>query len=86
MDRTVTPQGRRASTARGYLDQARGRPNLTIRTHALTDHIIFAGKRAVGVEWLEGEHDPVKSDGQQRGAAVRRGDCLAADPAALRRG
>ncbi len=54
MDRTVTPQGRRASTARGYLDQARGRPNLTIRTHALTDHIIFAGKRAVGVEWLEG--------------------------------
>ncbi len=53
MDRTVTPQGRRASTARGYLDQARGRPNLTIRTHALTDHIIFAGKRAVGVEWLE---------------------------------
>ncbi|WP_186825039.1 GMC family oxidoreductase N-terminal domain-containing protein, partial [Klebsiella pneumoniae] len=38
MDRTVTPQGRRASTARGYLDQARARPNLTIRTHALTDH------------------------------------------------
>jgi choline dehydrogenase len=31
MDRTVTPQGRRASTARGYLDQARARPNLTIR-------------------------------------------------------
>lgn len=25
MDRTVTPQGRRASTARGYLDQARAR-------------------------------------------------------------
>ena len=31
------------------------RPNLTIRTHAMTDHIIFDGKRAVGVEWLEGE-------------------------------
>ncbi|WP_200856763.1 GMC family oxidoreductase N-terminal domain-containing protein, partial [Klebsiella pneumoniae] len=30
MDRTVTPQGRRASTARGYLDQARGPPNRTI--------------------------------------------------------
>ncbi len=41
MDRTVTPQGRRASTARGYLDQAKSRPNLTIRTHAMTDHIIF---------------------------------------------
>ncbi|WP_202815636.1 GMC family oxidoreductase N-terminal domain-containing protein, partial [Enterobacter hormaechei] len=45
----------RASTARGYLDQAKPRPNLTIRTHAMTDHIIFDGKRAVGVEWLEGE-------------------------------
>ncbi|MDU2786018.1 MAG: choline dehydrogenase, partial [Enterobacter sp.] len=55
MDRTVTPQGRRASTARGYLDQAKPRPNLTIRTHAMTDHIVFDGKRAVGVEWLEGE-------------------------------
>lgn len=30
-------------------------PNLTIRTHAMTDHIIFDGKRAVGVEWLEGD-------------------------------
>lgn len=55
MDRTVTPQGRRASTARGYLDQAKSRPNLTIRTHAMTDHIIFDCKRAVGVEWLEGD-------------------------------
>ncbi len=55
MDRTVTPHGRRASTARGYLDQAKSRPNLTIRTHAMTDHIIFDGKRAVGVEWLEGD-------------------------------
>ncbi|MFP1558256.1 GMC family oxidoreductase N-terminal domain-containing protein [Escherichia coli] len=55
MDCTVTPQGRRVSTARGYLDQAKSRPNLTIRTHAMTDHIIFDGKRAVGVEWLEGD-------------------------------
>ncbi len=57
MDRTVTPQGRRASTARGYLDQARSCPNLTIlyNAHAMTDHINFDGKRAVGVEWLEGD-------------------------------
>ncbi|MEB6335223.1 choline dehydrogenase [Serratia rhizosphaerae] len=55
MDRTVTPKGRRASTARGYLDQARPRPNLTIVTHALTDHIDFAGKRAVGVSYLKGD-------------------------------
>ena len=55
MDRTVTPNGRRASTARGYLDQARGRPNLTIVTHALTDRILFAGKRAVGAVYLRGQ-------------------------------
>lgn len=54
MDRTVTPQGRRSSTARGYLDQARNRPNLTIVTHALTDRILFSGKRAIGVAYLHG--------------------------------
>lgn len=55
MDRTVTPKGRRASTARGYLDQAKGRKNLTIVTHALTDRILFDGKRAVGVAYFKGE-------------------------------
>jgi choline dehydrogenase len=59
MDRTVTPKGRRASTARGYLDQARARPNLTIVTHALTDRILFEGKRAVGVAYLKGESNAV---------------------------
>lgn len=52
MDRTVTPQGRRSSTARGYLDVARQRPNLTIVTHAQTDRILFDGKTASGVKWL----------------------------------
>ncbi|MBA2778852.1 choline dehydrogenase [Billgrantia kenyensis] len=52
MDRFVTPKGRRASTARGYLDQAKGRDNLTIETHATTDVIEFDGKRAVGVRYL----------------------------------
>ncbi|PRC91994.1 choline dehydrogenase [Solimicrobium silvestre] len=52
MDRTTTPNGRRASTARGYLDQARQRANLTIVTHALTDRILFTGKRATGVAYL----------------------------------
>lgn len=55
MDRTVTPEGRRSSTARGYLDQARARPNLTIVTHALTDRILFSGKRAIGVAYLHKE-------------------------------
>ncbi|WKZ91232.1 choline dehydrogenase [Chimaeribacter arupi] len=52
MDRTVTPNGRRASTARGYLDQAKSRSNLTILTHATTDRILFDGKRAVGVSYF----------------------------------
>ncbi len=57
MDRTVTPRGRRASTARGYLDQARRRTNLTIVTRALTDVILFSGQRAVGVAWQQhGQH------------------------------
>lgn len=55
MDRTVTPKGRRSSTARGYLDQARQRKNLTIITHALTDRILFADKLAVGVAYLLGD-------------------------------
>ncbi|WP_392390289.1 choline dehydrogenase [Acinetobacter radioresistens] len=54
MDRTVTPQGRRSSTARGYLDMAKGRPNLTILTHATTNKILFQGKRAIGVEYIQG--------------------------------
>lgn len=51
MDRFVTPNGRRSSTARGYLDRAKGRANLTIETHATTDVIMFEGKRAVGVRY-----------------------------------
>lgn len=57
MDRTVTPEGRRAATGRGYLDQARYRPNLTIVTHALSDRILFSGKRAIGVSYLVGNGD-----------------------------
>ncbi|BBG58543.1 choline dehydrogenase [Providencia rustigianii] len=55
MDRTVTPHGRRASTARGYLDQARSRRNLIIVTHATTDIIEFDGKKAVGVKYYRGK-------------------------------
>jgi len=82
MDRTVTPQGRRASTARGYLDQAKERPNLTIHTHAVTDRVLFEGKRAVGVRYLRGREQPHVARAP-RSAAVRRRHRLAADPAAF---
>lgn len=55
MDRIVTSQGRRVSIARGYFDQVKSRFNLIIRIYVMIDYIIFDGKRAVGVEWLEGD-------------------------------
>ena len=47
MDRFVTRQGRRASTARGYLDMARERSGLVIQSRALVDTIVFEGTREV---------------------------------------
>lgn len=44
-------EGRRSSTARAYLYPAMGRPNLTVRTGAMTLRILLEGKRAVGVEY-----------------------------------
>ena len=53
MGRTVTPQGRRSSTARGYIDMAKGRDNLTIITHAMTNRILFNRNQAIGVSILK---------------------------------
>jgi len=49
-DRT-THGGKRWSTARGYLDPVRARPNLTIATGALALEVLFEGKRAMGVAY-----------------------------------
>jgi choline dehydrogenase len=48
-------RGRRWSTAVGYLRQARRRPNLTIVSDALASRILFSGRRAIGVEYRQGE-------------------------------
>ncbi len=53
-DRT-THAGKRWSTARGYLDPVRGRPNLTIVTGALALDILFDGNRASGVGYAIGK-------------------------------
>ncbi|HVY00682.1 MAG TPA: choline dehydrogenase [Pseudorhodoplanes sp.] len=45
--------GRRCSTAVGYLRPARGRDNLAIVSEALVTRILFEGRRAVGVEYLQ---------------------------------
>src|SRR4029078_10404237 len=56
--------GRRMSTAVCYLDPARTRPNLTIVANALTEGLLFDGKRCVGVRY--------NVDGQQREARATR--------------
>lgn len=54
MSRTTTADGRRCSTSLAYLDAARRRPNLTVRTRAVADRVLFAGQRAIGVAYLHG--------------------------------
>ncbi|GGN61300.1 GMC oxidoreductase [Novosphingobium indicum] len=46
-------KGRRQSAAVAFLRPAMKRPNLTVITGATTDRVVFAGKRASGVEFLK---------------------------------
>jgi choline dehydrogenase len=46
-------RGRRWSTARAFLDQARSRPNLRIETEALATRVLLDGRRAVGVAYTQ---------------------------------
>jgi choline dehydrogenase len=55
MESTVW-NGRRVSSARAYLDPARGRPNLTIETGALVHRIVVRGGRAIGVQYARGRN------------------------------
>lgn len=47
-------RGRRCSTARSFLAQARQRPNLTVITNAHASRVLFEGERAVAVEYRQG--------------------------------
>jgi choline dehydrogenase len=53
---TTMRNGIRASTAAGYLKQARGRPNLKVISEALATRITFNGRRATGIEYLVGNN------------------------------
>jgi choline dehydrogenase len=64
MTQTTIRGGRRMSTARCYLDPARGRPNLSIQANALTECLLLEGKRCVGVRYTV--------DGRQREARANR--------------
>ena len=49
----TTRNGRRCSTAVGYLKPARRRPNLKIVSRALATRVLFEGRRATGVTYLQ---------------------------------
>jgi choline dehydrogenase len=48
---TIDARGRRASTARAYLDPVRARPNLSVVTGALVERLLIENGRAVGVQY-----------------------------------
>ena len=52
-DRNIR-HGRRLSAARAYLHPVMPRQNLTVKTRAFVTRILFEGRRAVGVEVVEG--------------------------------
>ena len=62
--RLNTRNGMRRSSAAAYLHPAMKRPNLRVLTRALAARIIFEGKRAVGVEFVQ--------DGEVRRVRARR--------------
>jgi len=47
--------GRRSSAANAYLRPAMRRKNLAVRTGALATRILFDGRRATGIEYLQGD-------------------------------
>jgi 4-pyridoxate dehydrogenase len=46
--------GMRCSTSVAYLRPVLARRNLTVLTHALASRVVFAGKRAIGIEYTHG--------------------------------
>jgi choline dehydrogenase len=50
---TTTRNGKRCSTAVGYLKPARGRANLQVVTNAHSEKLVLDGKRAVGVQYRQ---------------------------------
>ena len=75
--------GRRWSTAVGYLRPAKRRPNLTVATETLATRVLFSGRRAVGVEYRQGGTTNT-AHCQCRGDRRRRRVQLAAIAATLR--
>ena len=67
---TTIRDGKRCSTAVGYLHPAMKRPNLRVVTHAHTQKVLFEGTRATGVAF--------RQNGQDRIATARKETVLCA--------
>ena len=83
MDRT-TWRGQRGGAAFFYLKPALSRPNLALRMRTLITRVTIEEGRATGIE-LAGARGRRAYPRRSRGHLLRRGDRLAADPAAVRR-
>ncbi len=58
-------RGRRCSAARAFLEPARGRPNLVVRTDTVVQRLVFDGRFCTGVEYRRGnELRSVRSRGE----------------------
>ena len=55
----TTRNGRRCSASTGYLKPARRRANLKVVSQALATRVLFEGRRATGVEYLQGHETRV---------------------------
>ena len=69
--------GRRCSAADAYLRPALARNNLTVETGALVTKIVFDGKRAAGVEYVQ-NGQTIAAHAEKRSHPVRRRHQLAA--------
>lgn len=63
--RVTQKKGRRWSAADAFLKPALHRPNLKVQTHAHTSRILFQGRRAIGVEYIQGgDTKTVRAEGE----------------------
>lgn len=69
-------RNRRMSTARAFLNPARTRPNLTIRTNAHATNLILEGKRAVGVAYAIGGHNGAMQEVRARCEVIVSGGAI----------
>jgi len=65
--------GARCSAAVAYLHPAMGRSNLQVETNALASRVLFEGKRAVGVEFVQ---NGVKRVAKARGEVILAGGAV----------